>query len=187
MTFDVKKWRKENGLTQEQLAMQLGITRQLLGAIENGQPMSKTVEKLFNTLKNAGQISNTVQESQAKYERTSHIFTESPEEKIINDFKALKSIAESNRILAESQKIAAESNKILAESQRQLVNTNAELVNLYKEKSTGNAGQGNAADVEAKFDVLLEAIAEVASGKKYHSKQEAVATLGKRFYARSGS
>jgi len=83
----------------------------------------------------------------------------------------------------------AESNKTLVDSHKLLVETNANLVSMIKSitKTIGDSGQDNAAGVEAKFDVLLEAIAEVAAGKRYHSKQEAVATLGKLFYARSGS
>jgi len=187
MTLDIKKIRKKHRLTQEQIAEKLGITRQLVIAIEKGQQMSKVVEKALENFDKAEIIPNMAQEPQAVYERHNHISTETLEEKILNDYKALKSIAESNRILAEAQKIAAESGKILAESQKQLVNTNAELVSLYKHSATGNADEGKSADVQSKLDTLLEAIAEVAAGKKFHSKQEALATIGKKFYERSGS
>ncbi len=83
----------------------------------------------------------------------------------------------------------AESNKTLVDSHKLLVETNANLVGMIKvmSKTTGSVAQDIQKDVYAKLDNLLEAIAEVASGKKYHSKQEALATLGKNFYESTGS
>lgn len=187
MTLDLKKIRKKYNLTQSEIAEKLGITRQLVGAIESGTPMSKSVEKSLQLFESLHPNANELQEDRVKYDRSHQSKTETVDERILNDFKALKSIAESNRMLAEAQIIAAQSSKILAESQKQLVNTNAELVTLYKQNATGSADQDKSVGVQSKLDTLLEAIAEVASGKKYHSKQEALATIGKKFYEHSGS
>lgn len=181
MTIDLKAIRKKHNLTQEELANKLGITRQLVISIEKGKPMSKSVQKLVENFDRSEVIVNAVHEAEVKYEPVKRAMSSDLPKYIPTDKNALLSIAESNRLLAESQKISAESNRILVESQQKLIETNAYLVTV-KTKTTGNDDQDIPPAVHAKLDNLLEAIAEVGSGKKWHSKQEALATLGKSFY-----
>ena len=78
----------------------------------------------------------------------------------------------------------------LAESNKVLVETNAELAGMLKSvfyKATGGYRQDIPTDVYSKLDNLLEVLAEVGSGKKWRSKEEALATLGKRFYVDSAN
>lgn len=179
----IKKFRLSKGLSAKAFADKYDLILANLYKWEKGTRPSDyddmlKIESILS--RQNSDITHLVNEPQAEYK------TETPKEREMNDYMALKSIAESNRMLAESQMIAAESAKILAESQRQLVNTNADLVMLYRQTTVG-AGSGNVANVQAKLDMLLVTIAEVASGKKYHSKEEALATMGKRFYESSGS
>lgn len=72
--------------------------------------------------------------------------------------------------LTQSNKVLAESNKILAISHSDLV----EMV-----KQSVHAEPGTQSDGLSMFSDLLEVIADVASGKRYKSKQEALAELNK--------
>lgn len=92
--------------------------------------------------------------------------------------QTILNLAESNRIMAEANKVQSEANRIQAESNRLLSESNKQLVDYI----TAGAGAEIPANVAARFEDLLELIAEVASGSKFHSQQEAAAVLRKRFY-----
>lgn len=72
----------------------------------------------------------------------------------------------------------------LVNTNAEVVGTNTELVSICK-TVTANAGQGISKDVESRLDVLQEAIVEVGTGKRYHSKEEGHAKLSRRASQRS--
>lgn len=85
--------------------------------------------------------------------------------------KAVTSIAESNKILAEANRTLADAHKILARN-------NEELITMIK-PATVNDGQGMTEAFSARFSDLLELLAQVGSGKKWKSVEEARAALNK--------
>jgi transcriptional regulator with XRE-family HTH domain len=75
-----------------------------------------------------------------------------------------------------------ESNKILAESNKTLANSHAELVTMVKGVVPDQ--QGTSVTDLARFSDFLEVLADVGSGKRWHSKKEALAELNKLLYGR---
>ncbi len=78
----------------------------------------------------------------------------------------------------------------LSESNKIAIQTNADLAALLKavtEKSTAGSTADTLKDVYAKLDNLLAMIAAVAAGERYESQQEAIATLGRKFYLNAGT
>lgn len=69
------------------------------------------------------------------------------------------------------------SNKVLAESNKVLAISHSDLVEMVKRSV--NVEPGSQTSDLARFSDLLEVIADVASGKRYKSKQEALAELSK--------
>lgn len=102
-----------------------------------------------------------------------------PSENFIKKFyekfpKGAKDISqESIYSLVESNRSLVESNKILAKNTEELI--------LLLKFTANDPGQ-IPINVEAKFSLLLELLAEVGSGKNYKSKQEAAAAFRKRIY-----
>jgi len=164
---DAERWRKWeakdlNPREEDQLKIEkfFGVDIQELNKIHKVKFSSKNVPERLNSLE--------MHEDQTEYQKGD------------NKSNALNT----------SKDRAMDTLYSLAESNKILVATNAELAGMLKSvfyKTTAGADQGNPSDVLSKLDTLLEVIAEVGSGKKWRSKQEAIATLGKRFYADSGT
>ncbi len=54
MKNEIKAWRKKRGVTQEELARALGVTRQTIISLENGRytaslPLAHTIAVFFDT------------------------------------------------------------------------------------------------------------------------------------------
>lgn len=65
---------------------------------------------------------------------------------------------------------------------KNIIDVLTDQIKILKKKPIVSADQETTAGVESKLNALLEAIAEVGSGKRWHSKEEAIAALGKSFY-----
>lgn len=85
--------------------------------------------------------------------------------------EVLLELIKSNFAQAEAHKVLSEANLILARNNENLIT---------KMQSSADAAQETSVDVSASFADLLELLAEIASGKKFRSKQEALAELSKR-------
>ena len=81
---------------------------------------------------------------------------------------------------------AIETVNTLAESNKLAIQTNADLAAMLKAAMGGvpteNAGSETLKAFDAKLDAVLEAVAEVGSGKRYHSPEEARAAIGRRYF-----
>jgi hypothetical protein len=93
-------------------------------------------------------------------------------------FLAINDIAKSNVILAEANRTLADAHKILAKN-------NEDLIFIMKESKTPLSPSKNLLNEPATFGALLEVLAEIGSGKKWHSKDEALAEVGRRLVVKT--
>jgi len=89
---------------------------------------------------------------------------------INNGADTLLNLAESNRVLAQS-------NLVFAEAHKRIADTNAELTLMLKANLTVDVAIKNQADGPSTFDKILEAVAVIASGKKWATKEAAEKAL----------
>ncbi len=93
--------------------------------------------------------------------------------------KSLFGLVESNKILAEANRNISEANRDLAK--------NTVLLTTMLNAATVNDHSEMPLTVVAKFADVLELLAEVGSGNKWHSKDEATAEIHRRFYGTTQS
>lgn len=97
-----------------------------------------------------------------------------------SDFKGVvdnKNNADTLLNLAESNRVLATSNLVFAEAHKRIADTNAELTMMLKASLTVGASQENQSDGPSTFDKILEAVAVIASGKKWATKEAAEKAL----------
>lgn len=91
------------------------------------------------------------------------------------NMQAIVNLTESNKILAEAHKMFAESQHKYAEANLKLAHNNQQLIELTK--ATVENENNTQPAFDARYADLLELLADVASGKRYKSKQEVLALL----------
>lgn len=97
-----------------------------------------------------------------------------------------KGLVESNKALVESNRIIADANKSIADANVVLAKNNEELIQLMK-KPTESVSEESPLTFQSNLGKLLAAIAQVGSGKRWHSQEEAIAALHKEFYGDLGA
>lgn len=162
----------------------------------------KEYKKLVETVKNNSGINQDVMAKRLRYSRTylSELTGRrgKVEEYHIQDFKKeffkelenttndLKEVVPYDVImrLANSNEILARAHEELAQANNKLASNAIDLTSMLKEKQPAGGPQEINEDVEAKFQRLLGAVAEVLTAKdSYLSKHEAFVALSKFFYA----
>lgn len=114
-----------------------------------------------------------------KMENVPHRTTRSGEmEKNSTQETERQQLLDMNSKMAEAMLIDARSRDKDATSRQQLTEINAQL----SKKIIERADQGSLLDVETRIGVLQELLAEVASGKKFGSRREAIAAFRTRLY-----
>jgi transcriptional regulator with XRE-family HTH domain len=169
---------KSKKISVLQLAEQTGINsaRIYKWYKENTNPKTddaKILEKWLSSLEKGINNNNQAMEINQQVSRT--IEAQMPNEK---SMEIIKGLMESNKVLSES-------NKTLADAHYLLAKTNSDLAEMAK-KATESEPQEIPAAVQSKLVQLLGYIAEVGSGKRWKSIDEAVAALHSEFYASKG-
>lgn len=106
-------------------------------------------------------------------ERDATSLVNDPDKKYGNDTSPLQAVIH----IAASNKVLAEANLKLADAHKILAKNNQDLITMIK--PTVNDGQQIPEVVAARFSGLLELLAQVGSGKKWKSVEEARAALSK--------
>ncbi len=103
-----------------------------------------------------------------------------------NSFEKLlainKTLAESHRVNSDAQKISSEAQLVSAQALMKLIEHNETLVKWQTSKANSDDLQGNALIGSPILTDLLEVLVDLGVGKIWHSKQEGLAALSKRFY-----
>jgi len=153
----IERIKKVTGLDISQIEEKLGYAK---GRIGQAKSKGQVTEKFLNYIQNSftlelyqGERGN-VNEPMVNYGAKGESFMQ---------MQAILNLTNSNKVLAESQKVMA--------------TIHSDLVELVKKSEC--AAEGSPVTDLAKFSDLLEVIADVASGKRYKSKQEALAELNK--------
>lgn len=152
MELDVKKLREEFKLSQQELAEKTGIPKGRINAWEQRgtQPKLADYNVLVSFFENLrSQKTNTKTEE-------FNVHGGSP------SMTAIVNLTEANRQMAES-------NNKLADGHIRLI--------ALMEKATVGAGVENQSDGPSTFDKILEAVAVIASGKKWATKEAAEKAL----------
>lgn len=98
--------------------------------------------------------------------------------------QAILTLARTNEKFADAAIIQAEKDKLQAQSQANITQSNLELTALIKRFA--DSALESAPVSQPMIVDLLGLIAEVASGKTWHSKDEALAALNKRLFDTKG-
>lgn len=155
----LKEFRESKGLNVKEFARLYDLVLANLYKWEKGtQPNQEDYLKLERIISSNGKSGSSVAPEQPKRE--------------VSSIETMSTIAESNKIIAES-------NRILAEANEKLVVSNANLVSMLIDDSPSNIYSA----AESKWHKFLELLAEVASGKRFDSKEEAIASMGTIFSA----
>lgn len=162
---EIKRLREEKNVSAEKLAELIGVKPERLRKWESRDVDPRELDKIkveqyFGvTLDELGNLSN-------------FDFNKGPQKDSgVDSLKALSGLIETNKALAEANKTLADAHKIIA-------NSNGKLVELAR--ITVGDGKQIPLALESRFSDLLELVAEVGSGKKWHSKKEALAELSRR-------
>lgn len=96
-----------------------------------------------------------------------------------NTLETINKLADSNNKLADAALVRAKAELVNAEKEKSLVDSNADLTKLLR-SIAGSVGDKHIND-PAISPALLDVLAEIASGLRIHSKEEALQRLGIRF------
>lgn len=153
----IERIKKVTGLDISQIEEKLGYAK---GRIGQAKSKGQVTEKFLNYIQNSftlelyqGERGN-VNEPMINYGAKGESFMQ---------MQAILNLTNSNKVLAESQKVMA--------------TIHSDLVELVK-KSERASAESSLADLSILSD-FLEVLADVASGKRYGSKQQALAELNK--------
>lgn len=156
--------------TQPEFGKMFNATKAMMVSYEKGKagPDSLFLSRLssYSGVPESDLMNKSLKEQDLKIKKVEKLENGQIEEPLA--MATMRDLAASNKVIAESNKALAESNKSLARSNEQLV----EMV-----KPIAGVQSESPATVDSKFSTLLELIADVGSGKRWKSKNEAVAEL----------
>jgi hypothetical protein len=162
----IERVKQALNLTEEQISAKMGYNE---GYIAQTRARGQVSDKFMDALKREFGASQPAlhfaARIAAKAEKGQEPAQDKPDQPLT--IQALFNLTESNRVLAESNKSLADSHQVL--------------VGMVKGKFTAGEPEEIPAAVQSKLTDLLGLIAEVGSGKKWKSPQEAAAELHKRF------
>lgn len=166
----IKKTREARGLSSTQLAEILKVPVDRLYKWEHGKatPKYKDRQNILNWIN--GKAENTSPETEQIPEPEENMQPFATKELL----KAITTLTESNKSLVDSNRSITDTNRVIAD-------TNALLAQkLINETSTAGAPADNPVVAPSTIAVLLEAIVEIGSGKRWDSKEAGIAELDKK-------
>lgn len=153
----IKTYRESRRLTKTEMGKMLNVSSQLLGQYESGRQKPKVD---FHT-------------------KWKEVFGESLIETNVSQGTEKELSVSSIMKIAQSNMILAEANKTLADAHIILARNNENLIGMVR--ATESVESEIPLAVQSKLTDLLGLIAEVGSGKRWKSPQEANAELHRRF------
>jgi hypothetical protein len=159
---DILKSLKERGFSRGKIEQELGLAENSIN-----QNLSRGgTKKMLTSLKllNSRVLQNATSEGAG-------VSADDPS-------PAMNDIAESNRILAEANKTLADAHKIIAKN-------NQDLIVMMKDIKTNRSRLKTPLTEPSTLAALLELLAEMGTGKKWHSKAEALAEVGNRLFVKT--
>jgi transcriptional regulator with XRE-family HTH domain len=163
----IERARVSAGLSQKEMAEKLGIKRSTYQYWEKITPGLDKINQVARVLKLPNDYFF------GKSDETEQAPKQDNDEKVSSTMDAIRSLVESNKALSDANKTLADAHLIIAKG-------NEELIQLAK-GAIANVAARTPVIAPAIFPQLLVTLAEIGSGKKWKSVEEAAAVLNKRF------
>lgn len=160
---DLINYRVTNDLTQQGLALKLGLTRELINKMEKGKlEISESTQLKFDKLLKS-ETSSHVEENKENYQKKDRGNTHFSEKSVINSSK-ISTKADDTNLSMQTILSLSESNNRLARSQETLADNNSRLITLLENKESKNSNLNVSPetfeDVATRLNILQEFLLE---------------------------